>query len=94
MLNIRPQHVDRPTGSPRKGSMKRLLCVSALLVLIASPALLQKRAVAQAPAAAGTRASVVIKSRDVDHLLLRLPQRTVKAGGLALGRPEPRRRSR
>jgi hypothetical protein len=60
--------------------MRRLLCASALLLLIASPALFQKRAVAQTPAA-----SVPDQHREMlDTYCFTCHNTAVKAGGLAL----------
>jgi hypothetical protein len=56
--------------------MKRFLCVSAVLVLIAALAVLQNRAVAQTPAASG--------AAMLETYCLDCHNATVKAGGLAL----------
>ncbi len=60
--------------------MKRLLCAGALLLLIASPALLRNKAVAQTPAAAATD-----QHREMlDTYCFTCHNTAVKAGGLAL----------
>jgi mono/diheme cytochrome c family protein len=65
--------------------MKRFICVSALLVLIASTALLQRRAVAQAPAAGAAAAGAVDQHREMlSTYCFDCHNGTVKAGGLAL----------
>ena len=59
--------------------MKRVLCAGALLLLIASPALLRNKAVAQTPAAATDQHREML-----DTYCFTCHNTAVKAGGLAL----------